>query len=500
MNGAESAPPATSAPSEDPARPMGTERPGWVPSPAELSDVEILLDGGFPPLTGFLGSADVASVRTRYRLRDGTPWPAAITLAVPAEIAAADEIELRDTEGAPVAVVRNEAPWTAGGVVHVAGPVRAAGAGGGALRTMRPPAGAVRRSLPDRPVLGMLPEHPLHLRELAQLRQLAADTGAHVLLLPRMSGPRPELLVQALLAARPQLPEGTTIVPVPLVRRDDPKRDALLCAHVAAAYGATRLITAAPLENSPIPAVEPPEFVRDDTDRWRPATEVDPARRRPGLGEDELREHLDTGTPLPGWFTTPAIAEQHQRLHPPLSRRGFAVLFTGLSGAGKSTLARALRDELGRHDHRAVTLLDGDEVRRTLCAGLGFSPEDRSRNVRRIGFVAAEVVRHGGAAICAPIAPYRADRDAVRRMVEEVGGFVLVHVATPLGECERRDRKGLYRKARAGALPEFTGVSAPYEAPHDADLVLDTARMSPEEAVGRVAALLRDRGWVRPWE
>ena len=119
--------------------------------------------------------------------------------------------------------------------------------------------------------------------------------------------------------------------------------------------------------------------------------------------------------------------------------------------------------------------------------------------MRRIGFVASEVTRHGGAAICAPIAPYAADRDAVRRMVSDCGGFVLVHVATPLGECERRDRKGLYRKARAGALPEFTGVSAPYEPPTDADLALDTSGLTQDEAVGRVVALLRERGWVRPW-
>ncbi|RKT87444.1 sulfate adenylyltransferase [Saccharopolyspora antimicrobica] len=467
--------------------------------PAELADVELLLDGAFPPLRGFLTAAEAFSVRNRQCLRGGAPWPDPLTLPVADEAVAADEIELRDGEGAPVAVVRNEAPWHDETGAHAAGPVQAAGEPTGVLRRMRPPAAEVRAKLPAGPVLGLLPEEPLHHRELAQIRVLAAELDAHVLVLPRMRGPRPELLVQALLAAEPELPEGTTIVPVPLVRRTDPKRDALLSAHVAAAYGVTHLISEQPLEQAPIEVVAPPEVVRDRDGRWRPAAQVPPADRRPGLSAERLRELLDRGEALPGWFTTAAIAEQQRRIHPPLAARGFTVLFTGLSGAGKSTLARALRDELNRHDHRAVTLLDGDVVRRTLCEGLGFSAADRSRNVRRIGFVAAEVTRHGGAAICAPIAPYHADRDAVRRMVAEVGGFVLVHVATPLGECERRDRKGLYRKARAGSLPEFTGVSAPYEVPGDADLVLDTTGLSPEEAVGRVVALLRERGWVGPW-
>lgn len=496
-NGTESECPGPDGSGPAPAGPP--QRATWVPEPAELSDVELLLDGAFPPLSGFLGAADVESVRTRQRLADDEPWPEPITLPVPEEVAAADEIELRDVEGAPVALIRNDAAWRDETGCYAAGPVQAAEEPSGVLRRMRPPAAEVRAQLPPGAVLAVLPEEPLHLRELAQIRELAAEHDAHVLVLPRMSGPRPELLVQSVLAARPQLPEATTIVPVPLVRRTDPKRDALLAAHVAAAYGATHVLAGAPLEQSPVEVLEPPEVVRGQHDRWLPAAQVRPAERRPGLGDDELRELLDRGEPLPGWFTTPEIAEQQHRLHPPLSARGFTVLFTGLSGAGKSTLARSLRDELSQHDHRAVTLLDGDVVRRTLCAGLGFSAEDRSRNVRRIGFVAAEVTRHGGAAICAPIAPYETDREAVRRMVQESGGFVLVYVATPLGECERRDRKGLYRKARSGSLPEFTGVSAPYEVPDDADLVLDTAQLSQDEAVGRVVALLRERGWVRSW-
>nr|WP_241729015.1 adenylyl-sulfate kinase [Nocardioides zeae] len=169
--------------------------------------------------------------------------------------------------------------------------------------------------------------------------------------------------------------------------------------------------------------------------------------------------------------------------------RGVVVFFTGLSGSGKSTLARALVDEVLETTDRTVTSLDGDVVRRNLSAGLTFSPADRETNIRRIGWVAAEIARHGGVAVCSPIAPYDATRREVRRTVEEAGGrFVLVHVATPVEECERRDRKGLYAKARAGEISDFTGISAPYEVPDDADVVVDTTGLTVEAALAPVLA------------
>lgn len=171
--------------------------------------------------------------------------------------------------------------------------------------------------------------------------------------------------------------------------------------------------------------------------------------------------------------------------------RGLVVFFTGLSGSGKSTLARALLDAVLEEGTRTVTSLDGDVVRHHLSAGLGFSREDRETNITRIGWVAAEIARHGGMAICSPIAPFDATRQAVRTMVNEAGGeFVLIHVATPLAECERRDRKGLYAKARAGQIPDFTGISSPYEAPQDADLAIDTTGRSIEDALAEVMAVL----------
>jgi sulfate adenylyltransferase len=175
------------------------------------------------------------------------------------------------------------------------------------------------------------------------------------------------------------------------------------------------------------------------------------------------------------------IVDQDQ---PGADERGFVVFFTGLSGSGKSTLAQALRDVVLEDGRRTVTSLDGDVVRRHLSAGLTFTRADRETNIRRIGWVAAEIARHRGIAICSPIAPYDETRKQVRQMVEDAGGeFVLVHVSTPLEECERRDRKGLYAKARAGEIPEFTGISSPYEEPDDAVVHIDTTGRTVEDAL-----------------
>lgn len=185
------------------------------------------------------------------------------------------------------------------------------------------------------------------------------------------------------------------------------------------------------------------------------------------------------------------------RDRPPRAQRGLVVFFTGLSGSGKSTLARALQDVLLERGDRTVTSLDGDVVRHHLSKGLGFSRADRETNIARIGWVAAEISRHGGVAICSPIAPFDATRQEVRGMVAAAGGeLVLVHVSTPLEECERRDRKGLYARARAGEIPDFTGISSPYEAPTDARVVVDTTGRSIEDALGDVLDALHSDGWL----
>ncbi len=234
----------------------------------------------------------------------------------------------------------------------------------------------------------------------------------------------------------------------------------------------------------------------EDQDRYLPVDEVPKGARTLNISGTQLRRRLAEGREIPPWFTYPEVERELRRRHPPRHRQGLTVFFTGLSGAGKSTVANVLLVKFLEMGGRPVTLLDGDIVRRHLSSELGFSKEHRDINIRRIGFVASEITKNGGIAICAPIAPYDAVRQEVRRMVAPVGGFVLVHVATPLGVCEERDRKGLYAKARAGIIKEFTGISDPYETPEDAEVMLDTSDLSPEEAAQAVILYLEREGYV----
>nr|WP_221494371.1 adenylyl-sulfate kinase [Actinomadura coerulea] len=473
--------------------------PAWTPDPVELADLELVLAGVYRPLTGFLGSFDTAMVIAGGRLADGTPWPVPVTLSVPKELTGHERVVLQDPEGVPLAVLRVGEAWqdpTTQGW-RLAGPLEAlrSPAHGPFHRLRRRPD---ELDAPEGDVLAVATREPLHRKQLGQLRQVAERLGAKVLVLPLLGGEHDESLVRALLGVRRELPDGAQIIPVPLPSRGDRERDVLLRAHVAAAYGATHLLAERETEGTAVPLVVPEPWAYDaDVEVWRPVARIEPDHVQAELTPERLNELLDAGEPVPDWFTPPAVAAELALARPPKRSRGITVFFTGLSGSGKSTVARGLADALVERGGRTVTLLDGDVVRRMLSAGLTFSRADRDLNIRRIGFVAAEITRHGGTAICAPIAPYAATRAEVRRMVSAVGDFILVHVATPLEECERRDRKGLYAKARAGQIPEFTGISDPYEEPDDADLTLDTSRSTPDEAVARVLDLLVGGGWVR---
>jgi sulfate adenylyltransferase len=237
-------------------------------------------------------------------------------------------------------------------------------------------------------------------------------------------------------------------------------------------------------------------YVRERA-RYVAASEVTPGETVMNLSGTELRDRLADGREIPDWFTFPEVAAELRATHPPRDRQGFAVLFTGLSGAGKSTIANGLLVSLLEIGGRAVTLLDGDLVRKHLSSELGFSREHRDLNVRRIGYVASEIVKHGGVALCAPIAPYAESRAAVREMVSQYGAFVEIHVATDLAECERRDRKGLYALARAGKIPQFTGVSDPYEDPDHPELRIDAGACGPAQAVQQVVLKLEALGLIR---
>jgi sulfate adenylyltransferase len=234
----------------------------------------------------------------------------------------------------------------------------------------------------------------------------------------------------------------------------------------------------------------------EDMDTYVPEDEVPQGKRVLDISGTDLRRRLNEGREIPPWFTFPEVAKELKRSYPPRHRQGFTVFFTGLSGSGKSTIANALLVKLLEIGGRPVTLLDGDLVRKNLSSELGFSKEHRDINIRRIGFVAAESSKNGGIAICAPIAPYDSVRKEVRRMVEEGGGFLLVHIATPIEVCEGRDRKGLYAKARAGIVKEFTGISDPYETPTDAEVTIDTTEVTPDEAAQQIILHLEREGYI----
>ncbi len=259
-------------------------------------------------------------------------------------------------------------------------------------------------------------------------------------------------------------------------------------AHVARAYDCHLL--AVPVAVDPVTAGR----VEDATGVRLVDLDVPPDRAR--VSAQRLAEVLAGDRPVPGWLAEPEVADTLRSLHRPPAQAGLTVLLSGLSGSGKSTVARALAVRLIEQGTRSVSLLDGDVVRHHLSKGLGFSRVDRDLNVRRIGFVASEITRAGGIAVCAPIAPYDGTRRDVRAMVEAHGGFVLVHVATPLAECERRDRKGLYARARAGEIPEFTGISDPYDEPTDAEVTIDTTGRPVDACVSDVMETLRRLGYV----
>ncbi|GIE79253.1 adenylyl-sulfate kinase [Actinoplanes philippinensis] len=491
------------------------DAPSFTPRPYELADLELLLSGAYAPLSGFLGRSDLDALGRTGRLADGTPWPVPVTCEIPGEVASALDpadpgrrtLVLTDMEGAPVAAIEVTDVWQTGeNRFGIGGPVRRMGDGGhGPFQRLRRTPEEVRALIPPGRVLGVIADRPLHRPQLAQIAHAARTLAAHLLILIPVSGPGPdglppEALVRSIFAARDRMPPAT-VVAVPVLTRGDEMRDALLRARVAAAYGVSHVLsTGDTLSGAGLRVLVPRELAYDNRDgQWRWRDDIPPRNRRLAMTPAEIDDLLDRGFPLPEWHTPPAVARELSRVRPPRRHRGLVVFFTGLSGSGKSTIARNLADAMRENGDRTITLLDGDVVRRELTAGLGFSKADRDRNVRRIGWVAAEVGRHRGMAVACPIAPYEAARAAARRMAVEAGaGFVLVHVATPLEVCESRDRKGLYARARAGQLRGMTGIDDPYEEPVDAELTIDTTTMTVPEAVEMVLGYLVENGWVEP--
>ena len=380
-----------------------------------------------------------------------------------------------------------------------------------------------------RRVVAFQTRNPMHRAHLELTVRAAKNVKANVLIHPAVGMTKAGDVdhytrVRAYQAIMPRYPANTAELSLlPLAMRLAGPREAVWHAIIRRNYGCTHLIVGrdhagpgedgngtpfyGPYEAQELLAAYQEELGMEmvpfkmmayvpDTDAYAPVNEVAAGTKTLSISGTELRERLADGREIPEWFTFPRVAEELRRTHPPRSRQGFTVLFSGLSGSGKSTVANVLRVKLLEMGGRPVTLLDGDIVRKNLSSELGFSKEHRDINILRIGFVASEITKNGGIAICAPIAPYDDVRKQVRAMIEPFGGFSLAHIATPLEVCEQRDRKGLYAKARAGTIKEFTGISDPYEEPDDAELVIDTSNVSPEEAAQRIILHLESEGFI----
>lgn len=508
----------------------------WDLTPSQACDAELLLSGGFAPLTGFMSESETQSVIASEDWL-GHYWPAPIVLDVTREFAddliAGETIALRDEEGVLIALMEVSSLFDLSRLVDVVGDINPV-AIGGSLTGIESPVHYDFKRLRWSPdelndhfqklgwsrIMGYITRRPLHQREVNQVYNAARNAEANILIAPATGLVRPEdshhyARVHAYEYVLKHFPvHSTDLCLVPLYSRANPVLDALLHAIVLKNSGCTEVL----IDNEFILESDKDEFLRDLSLGLQkldiPLIKNDPmiysdkrggyvyfkelAKDEPGerLSDEDFDKRLKRGLEIPDWFSWPDVVDAMLKVCKPPGELGLTVFFTGLSGSGKSSIANALLVKMMEMGGRPITLLDGDIVRQNLSSELGFSKEHRNLNIKRIGYVASEITKHGGMAICAPIAPYRETRRNVRQMIEAAGGFVEIYVSTSLEECERRDRKGLYAKARAGIIKEFTGISDPYEEPENPELRIDTEGSTPEEGAQKVLLMLEKLGYV----
>ena len=538
--------------------------PSWDLNMRQLCDIEMLMNGAFSPLEGFLDEADYRRVLSDMRLTSGVLWPMPVTLDVTEQFSAklktGDTIALRDAEGVLVATMEISSLWrpdfdaeakavfgttdqkhpavnylkTRSNPVYLGGKLRGVEVPGHYdFKHLRDTPKELRdrfQKLGWRRIVAFQTRNPMHRAHQELTFRAAKDVEANLLIQPVVGMTKPgdvdhftrvrcyEHLIKA-------YPEQTTALSLlPLAMRMGGPREAVWHAIIRKNYGCTHFIVgrdhAGPGADStgkpfygPYDAQELMKkhekeldivmvpfknmvYVEDKA-QYFPEDEVEKGTRTLDISGTELRRRLQEGADIPEWFSFPDVVAELRRTHPPRHKQGFTVFFTGLSGSGKSTVANALMVKLMEMGGRPVTLLDGDVVRKHLSSELGFSKEHRDLNIQRIGYVASEITKNGGIAICAPIAPYSATRKRVREMVEPLGGFIEIHVATPIEVCEARDRKGLYAKARAGILKGFTGIDDPYEVPEKPELRLDTTESTPDMSAHVIIVKLEALGFIK---
>jgi sulfate adenylyltransferase len=532
-------------------------------SDRQLCDLELILNGGFAPLKGFLNQNDYERVVKEMRLANGLLWPLPITLDVSKEVSAkyklGDKIRLEDAERNPLAILTVESIYTPDKEVeakecygtldrlHPAVEYMFTTAGdvniGGSVRGLQLPPHYDFSDIRITPremrkqfaklgwtkVVAFQTRNPMHRSHLQLTLRAARDAKANLLLHPTVGMTKPGDVdhytrVRCYKAIMEHYPRGMAMLGLnPLAMRMGGPREALLHAIERKNFGCNHFIIgrdhAGPGKDSkgqdfygPYDAqVMAKKYEQElgikllyynmvvyveEMGDYLQDTEVPKGMRALNISGTELRRRLFRGLDIPDWFTFPEVVKLLRQTYPPRTQQGFTVFFTGLSGSGKSTIANALRVALMEEGGRPVTLLDGDEVRTHLSTTLTFTKEHRDLNIQRIGFVAAQITRSRGIGITAAIAPYRGARKLAREAVEKEGGFIEIHVSTPIEVCEQRDRKGLYAKARKGILKGFTGIDDPYEAPEKPELTLDTSKFTVKQAVGQILLFLEQEGYL----
>jgi sulfate adenylyltransferase len=537
--------------------------PSWDLTQRQICDLELLMNGGFYPLKGFLSEADTYGVVENLRLADGTLWPMPINLDV--SQAFADKVEpgqdiaLRDAEGVILAILSITDKWLPNkpreaemvyGADDLAHPAvnylhNQAGAVylGGPITGIQQPVHydfKARRDTPNelrayfrkvgwRKIVAFQTRNPLHRAHQELTFRAAREAEANLLIHPVVGMTKPGDVdhftrVRCYEAVIDKYPASTTTMSLlNLAMRMAGPREAVWHGIIRRNHGCTHFIVgrdhAGPGKNSAgndfygpydaqvlfkeheaeigVTMVDFKHMVYvQEKAQYYPANEIPEGSTVLDISGTELRRRLREGIDIPEWFSFPEVVTQLRKTSPARNKQGFTVFFTGLSGSGKSTIANALMVKLMEMGGRPVTLLDGDVVRKHLSSELGFSKEHRDINIKRIGYVASEITKNGGIAICAPIAPYTATRRAVREMIEAFGAFIEVHVATSVEECERRDRKGLYKLAREGKIKEFTGISDPYEVPTKAEIVVDTENVDVDHCAHLVILKLEQMGLI----
>ena len=385
------------------------------------------------------------------------------------------------------------------------------------------------RKLNWKRTVGFITENPIHRPQFEMTIQAMRQSRANLLILPVAGMTKPGdfdhyTRVRCYRKVVQHYPPDSYLLNLlPLSMRMSGPREALLHAIICRNYGCTHFIAGRDHAGPGCDRNGKPYYGSDDAcrfveehadeigigvitfpemlylpfeDEYRRADQVPPGAQCISFSGSDIRRRVREGRRIPEWSTFPEVIEELQKAYPPPTRQGFSIFMTGLSGAGKSTIAKILYSKFLERGDRPVTLLDGDIVRHNLSSELTFSKEHRDINVRRIGFVASEITKNRGIAICAPIAPYAKTRAEIRRTIEAYGGFIEVFVATPLEVCEKRDRKGMYAKARAGLIKGYTGIDDPYEAPESPEVRIDTSNITPDEAAQEILLFLGQKGYI----